>query len=57
MSTSISRGPLGKLGVRPTARSTAFTSRSSRAAEPLQATAATAFQNAGWSANPTGSVR
>ncbi len=45
---SISRGPLRKLGVRPTVRSIAFTSRSNRAGEPVQAMAATAFQNGGW---------
>ena len=41
---SISRGPLRKLGVRPTVFSMRCVARSSRAAEPLQRIAATAFQ-------------
>jgi hypothetical protein len=57
MSRSISRGPLAKLGVRPTARSTACVRRRRAAAVPGQATAATAFQKKGWFAKPTGSVR
>lgn len=57
MSMSISRGPSTMLGLRPTIRSIRLTSPSSRAGEPVQAMAATAFQNGGWSANPTGSVR
>ncbi len=47
---SISRGPLRKLGVRPIACSIPWISRSRRAGEPVQAMAATAFQNGGWSA-------
>ena len=47
MSTSISRGPFRKLGVRPTARSTRFTSASRRTGPPFQAIAATRFQNGG----------
>ena len=57
MSTSISRGPFRKLGVRPTARSTRFARASRRTGPPFQAIAATRFQNAGCVANPTGSVR
>jgi len=57
MSTSISRGPFRKLGVRPTVRSTRFTRASRRAGPPVQAIAAARFQNAGCFANPTGSVR
>lgn len=57
MSTSISRGPLAKLGVRPTARSAAFVTARRPSGVPDQRTAATAFQKNGWSAKPTGSVR
>lgn len=57
MSTSISRGPFAKLGVRPTRRSTDWAARSRPAAVPLQRIASAAFQKARWSANPTGSVR
>jgi hypothetical protein len=44
MSTSISRGPWRKLGVRPTLLSTSRSARSSRTADPSQAMTATAFQ-------------
>lgn len=54
---SISRGPLRKLGVRPTARSTACVARSNSPGVPVQRIAATAFQNAGCARKPTGSVR
>jgi hypothetical protein len=47
MSTSISRGPLAKLGVRPTTRSTACVRRSSPAGVPGQRIMATAFQKKG----------
>jgi hypothetical protein len=57
MSTSISRGPFRKLGVRPTRRSTDCAARSRAAAVPVQRIATAAFQNAGWSVKPTGSVR
>jgi hypothetical protein len=57
MSTSISRGPFGKLGVRPTSRSTDCVARSSAAAVPLHRIAAAAFQKARCAAKPTGSVR
>ena len=57
MSTSISRGPFRKLGVRPTVRSTRFTCASRRAAPPVQGIAATAFQNGRLLRDPTGSVR
>ncbi|HWZ84791.1 MAG TPA: hypothetical protein VN032_01235 [Thermoanaerobaculia bacterium] len=54
---SISRGPLAKVGVRPTERSTACSRRSSRAGLPVQRIAATTFQKKGCAAKPTGSVR
>ena len=57
MSTSISRGPFRKLGVRPTARSTRRVSASSRSGVPVHGIAATMFQNGGCFENPTGSVR
>lgn len=57
MSTSISRGPFTKLGVRPTRRSTDCAARSRPRAVPLQRIATATFQKAGWSAKPTGSVR
>ena len=57
MSTSISRGPLAKLSVRPTARSAAWVKASRRAGVPRKRTAATAFQKKGWFVKPTGSVR
>jgi hypothetical protein len=57
MSMSISRGPLAKVGVRPTERSTACSRRSSRAGLPVQRIAATTFQKKGCAAKPTGSVR
>ena len=50
MSRSISRGPFGKEGVRPTASSMRWSSRSRAAGERSQATAATAFQNGGCAA-------
>jgi hypothetical protein len=56
MSMSISRGPLTKLGVRPTIRSIRLTSARRRAGDPVQAIAATAFKKGGWSAKPTGSL-
>jgi hypothetical protein len=57
MSTSISRGPLEKLGVRPTSRSTDCVAASRARAVPPQRIAAAAFQKARWAAKPTGSVR
>ncbi len=57
MSTSISRGPFTKLGVRPTRRSTDCAALSSWPAVPLHRIAAAAFQKARWSVKPTGSVR
>lgn len=57
MSTSISRGPLRKVGVRPTSRSTDCVARSSPGAVPLHQIAAAAFQKARCPAKPTGSVR
>ncbi len=56
MSTSISRGPFGKVGLRPTDRSTDCVRRSSAAGPRLHRIAATAFQKSGCAANPTGSV-
>jgi len=57
MSMSISRGPLRKLGVRPTAFSMSWVARSRPSAVPFQRIAATAFQNGRWRRYPTGSVR
>lgn len=57
MSTSISRGPLRNVLVRPTRRSTSFSAESSAAGEPVQRIAATAFQNVRCAVKPTGSVR
>jgi hypothetical protein len=57
MSTSISRGPFTKLGVRPTRRSIDCAARSRPVAVPLQRIATATFQKAGWSVKPTGSVR
>ena len=54
---SISRGPLRKLGVRPTVFSTRWVRASSASGRPDQAIAATAFQKTGWRVKPTGSVR
>jgi len=54
---SISRGPLRKLFVRPTRRSTPLSADSKAEGDPSQRIAATAFQKGRCAVNPTGSVR
>lgn len=56
-STSISRGPLRKVGVLPTRLSTRRIAARSAAGVPGHAISTAAFQKSGCRENPTGSVR
>jgi hypothetical protein len=52
---SISRGPSGKVGVRPHSRSIRLTASSRLLGDPAQRISTAAFQNRRCAVNPTGS--